>query len=81
MYIGENLLFDGICPDLQIMTDKFCDLDPEERRNFRVELRNALVTYFLRPETLTFNLYHNGHKNVHNKISHFHENKGVLEHI
>jgi hypothetical protein len=36
MYIGQNLLFDGICPDLQIMTDKFCDLDPEERRNFRV---------------------------------------------
>jgi len=45
------------------------------------ELRNAEVTfYFLRPETLTFNLYRNGHKNVHNKISHFHEKKGVLKH-
>jgi hypothetical protein len=44
-------------------------------------LRNAEVTYFLRPETVTFNWYHNGHKNVHNKISHFYENERVLEHI
>lgn len=34
MYIGQHLHFDGICTDLQIMTDNLCDLDPEEKRNF-----------------------------------------------